>query len=104
MREFISEYGTYIVSALIILFDLVFFPVLKSKLNAKDKDSALLKVLEKLPDYITEAESLFSVGKSKLAFVLQKVHLDCLSSGTEYNESKITSYIENILTTPNKKQ
>lgn len=104
MLEFLQLYGSYLLSAIIILFDLVLFPILKTKFNEKAKDYNLLKILEKLPIYITEAEDLFTNGKSKLAYVLQKVNLECLVNKTEYNEEVIKTYIENILKTPKKKE
>lgn len=100
MVEFLQEYGSYILSVIIIILDLVIFPIVKGKLNKSNKKNALFSVVEKLPDYILEAENLFDRGKSKLAYVLQKVHLDCVALGIDFNEEVFTSYVEDILETP----
>ena len=62
----------------------------------------LAKVVQKLPGYIQEAESIFGggTGTAKMAWVLNKVQMECLTNKVEYNEEDFKVEIENILATP----
>lgn len=79
--------------------------VYNNKKTKSQKIVELAKVVQKLPGYITEAESIFGAGTgtAKMAYVLNKVQIDCLTSKIEYNEEQIKGEIENILATPEKK-
>ena len=69
------------------------------------KSVKLAKILQALPSYIQEAESIFGArtGVAKLAYVLNKINIDCLSSGVAFNSEEWTVEIEDILSTPQKK-
>ena len=73
--------------------------------NKSQKLVELAKIVQKLPGYITEAEKIFGdgTGTAKMAYVLNKVQLDCITNKVEYNEEQFKGEIENILTTPEKK-
>lgn len=103
MIEFILKNYSLIISVILLILDITVFPFLRSKFKKLSKSDDLLSILETLPSYISEAESLFDNGRSKLAYVLQKVHLDCVANKYTYDETLIMSYIEDILETPQKK-
>lgn len=62
---------------------------------------------EKLPSYIISAEQFYNqlVGKAsgiktgaqKLAQVLDKIKIDCLSAGVNYDEQKATDMVNNLV-------
>lgn len=70
------------------------------------------ELLTKLPDYIVSAEQFYNqiVGKSsgvktgvqKLAQVLDKVKIDCLTAGVEYDEQKATEMVNGLIDMTNK--
>ena len=75
-----------------------------SKIKTK-KSVKLAQILQSLPSYIQEAESIFGAGfgAAKLSYVLNKVNIDCLSQGLGFNSEQWTVEIEDILSTPQKK-
>lgn len=77
----------------------------KSKTKS-NKLVELAKIAQKLPGYIQEAEQIFGgkTGTAKLAYVLNKVQIDCITKNIEYNEEQFKGEIENILSTPEKKE
>lgn len=77
----------------------------KSKTKSQ-KLVELAKIVQKLPGYIQEAETIFGAGTgtAKMAYVLNKVQLDCIQNKVEYNEEQFKGEIENILSTPKKKE
>ena len=77
----------------------------KSKTKSQ-KLVELAKIVQKLPGYIQEAETIFGArtGTAKMAYVLNKVQLDCIQNKVEFNEEQIKGEIENILSTPEKKE
>ena len=76
--------------------------ILKSK---KSKSVKLAKILQVLPAYIQEAEAIFGAktGVAKLAYVLNKVNMDCIKDRVDFNAEEWTTEVEDILTTPQKK-
>ncbi len=63
-------------------------------------------VLDNLPKYMIMAESLYNgivnpsikkTGAQKLAFVLDKVKIDCLTNNIEYNEQEVTNKVEELV-------
>ena len=66
----------------------------------------LAKIVQKLPNFIQEAESIFGAqtGSAKLAYVLNKVQIECITKKVDYNEEQFKGEIENILCTPEKKE
>ena len=103
MLDFIKENYALILSIILILLDLVVIPCLSRNGKQASKDNKFYKIIEKLPEYIQQAEEMFTKGSNKLNFVLQKIHLDCIEKKIEYNEELFQSYIEEILETPQKK-
>lgn len=77
----------------------------KSKTKSQ-KLVELAKIVQKLPGYIQEAETIFGAGTgtAKMAYVLNKVQLDCIQNKVDYNEKQFKGEIENILSTPKKKE
>lgn len=65
------------------------------------------KLSEKLPQYIISAEQFYSqlVGKAsgvktgvqKLAQVLDKIKIDCLTAGVDYDEQKATTMVNGLI-------
>ena len=66
---------------------------------------------QKIPEYMVNAEKFFNqlvgkvsgtkTGAQKLQQVLDKVKIDCLSSGVEYEEDKATAIVESLMTVAN---
>ena len=61
---------------------------------------------QKLPNYIIAAEdfynklvpnSMIKTGAQKLAHVLDKVKIECLTNGVEYNEQKATDMVNELV-------
>ena len=77
----------------------------KSKTKSQ-KLVELAKIVQKCAGYIQEAETIFGAGTgtAKMAYVLNKVQLDCIQNKVEYNEEQLKGEIENILSTPKKKE
>lgn len=77
--------------------------ILKSK---KTKSVKLAQIMQTLPSYIKEAETVFggNTGAAKLVYVLNKVCIDCIKNHLDYNQDDWTVEIEEILSTPQKKE
>ena len=101
--EFLKENYALILSIILIILDLVVIPCISKSGSKANKDNKFYKIIEKLPEYICQAESMFTKGSNKLNFVLQKIHLDCIEKKIEFDEELFQSYIEEILETPQKK-
>lgn len=83
----------------------------KQDIVGSDKNSKVetfwAKLSEKLPQYIVSAEQFYSqlVGKAsgvktgvqKLAQVLDKIKIDCLTAGVDFDETKATSMVNNLI-------
>lgn len=81
--------------------------IIKSTQKSKnEKLVKLAKVVKELPQYITESEQIFGAGHgtAKLAYVLNKVQMQCITHQIEYNEDDFKYEIEKILDTPQKNQ
>ena len=76
--------------------------VASKKKNKAQKFVELAKVVQKLPEYITEAEKIFGAGTgtAKMDYVLNKVQMACMQNNVEYNENQFKVEIEKILATP----
>ena len=76
--------------------------ILKSR---KSKSVKLGKILQALPAYIQEAETIFGAktGVAKLAYVLNKVNMDCIKERVDFIAEDWTVEVEDILMTPQKK-
>lgn len=70
--------------------------------NKSQKIVELAKIVQDLPKYINESEQIFGsgTGTAKLAYVLNKVQMQCMVNGVEYDEQGFTTEIEKILATP----
>lgn len=82
----------------------IVYSILSTLLYGKKKTSVkLAKILQALPELIKDAEGIFtaeSCGASKLAYVLNQVHVMCLENHLEFNPSDWAVEIEGILATP----
>lgn len=76
------------------------------KKNKKGKIVQLAKICQKISNYINEAEKIFGsgTGSAKLAYVLNKVQIECITNKVEYNEDQWKGEIERTLSTPQKKE
>ena len=76
------------------------------KSNKQTKLVSLAKIVQKIPEYIKEAESIFGskTGQAKLRYVLNSLQVECLKANIEYQEEELKVEIENILSTPEKKE
>ncbi|UPW40907.1 hypothetical protein [Sigmofec virus UA08Rod_6125] len=76
------------------------------KENKKSKLVKLAKIVQQIPGLIAEAEQTLGsgTGKAKLRYVLNAIQIECLKAQIEYKEDEIKVEIENILSTPQKKE
>ena len=104
MIENVTIWTTIATTAVGIVGYVISF-ILNKKKNKSDKLVDLAKVVQKLPEFIAEAENIFGAGNgnAKLAYVLNKVQIECLKNKVEFNEEQFKGEIENILRTPEKK-
>lgn len=101
MVETITLWTTIATSAVGIISTLI--AILSNKKKAKSQRVVeLAKIVQKLPGYIQEAESIFGAGTgtAKMAWVLSKAQMECLANKVNYNEEQFKVEIENILATP----
>jgi len=72
----------------------------------KKKRIELAKILQALPSYIKEAETIFGAktGVAKLAYVLNKINIACIKANVDFDEDQWKVEIEDILSTPQKKE
>lgn len=72
----------------------------------KKRNASLYKVVQKIPGFITEAESCLgsSHGVQKLVYVLAKIQNECVLNGVKYDEDAFKYEVEQILNTPQKKE
>lgn len=67
----------------------------------------LASIVQKIPDYINQAESMFGAerGAAKLSYVLQCLQLACLEADVSFEAYKdqLVFEIESVLSTPQKK-
>lgn len=74
--------------------------------NQDNNKSYAEVILSNIPKYMIAAESLYNnivnpsikkTGAQKLAYVLDKVKIDCLTNNVEYNEQVITDKVEELI-------
>ena len=101
MVETITLWTTVASSAIGIITTIIAIFTNKKK-SRSQKVVELAKVVQKLPGYIQEAESIFGggTGTAKMAWVLSKAQMECLANKVQYNEKQFKVEIENILATP----
>ena len=103
--DFIKDNWQLIASVITLICSLVIF-ILKKKPVMNEMDCILLKVMEKLPEWISQAESLkgAEVKKSLVIESVKKYVKDEFSINLpDSYVALVGSYIENILLTPQKK-
>ena len=101
MLESITFWTTIIGAAGSIIATVI--SIIKStQKNKSQKLVELAKIVKDLPKYINESEQIFGggTGPAKLAYVLNKVQMQCMANGVEYDEQGFTAEIEKILATP----
>ena len=84
-----------------------FFAVIDVLVSARKKRNvSLYKIMQKIPSFILEAESVLSSGSgsSKLAYVLARIQNECILHHVKYDEEAFSKEIENVLSTPQKKE
>ncbi len=98
-------FWTTIASTAVGIVGYVITIIINKKKNKASKLVELAKIVQKLPEFIAEAEKIFGSGNgtAKLTYVLNKVQIECLKNKVEYNEEQFKGEIENILSTPEKK-
>lgn len=102
--DFIKENWQLIASVITLICSLVIF-ILKKKPVINEMDCILLKVLEKLPSWISQAESLKGADVKKslvIESVKKYVKSEFSYSLPDSYIALIDSYIEKILETPQK--
>lgn len=86
----------------------VFFATLDLILSLRKKRNvSLYKIVEKIPSFIMEAESVLvgnHTGEAKLNYVLNKIQSLCILNKVHYDEVGFTEYVENVLQTPQRKE
>lgn len=92
-------------SAAITAISIIIAIIQTIKKGKKSKTVELAKVVQKIPEFITEAEQIIGTGKgvAKLQYVLNKIQLQCQLAGIEFQEQQFKQEVEKILETPQKK-
>ena len=105
MTNDVNFWISIVTTAIGIITTIITIIINKSK-SKSQKLVELAKIVQKLPGYIQEAETIFGTGTgtAKMAYVLNKVQLDCIQNKVEYSEEQFKGEIENILATPEKKE
>ena len=107
MKDFFLSYWREVLEVVVLLTTLILWIIRKKPVNIIDTCKELICLV--LPAFIREAETLFTNGKEKLDFVIDKTVKFLQSS---YPDIKMTSdvlkfikdQVENILSTPVKKE
>lgn len=88
-------------------FVVTFIKNTKNKGSVKTLEVAILlnQVISNIPKYIKEAEAIFGGGTAlaKINYTLNKLQIDCVKNGVEFDENVFKDKIEEILETPQKK-
>lgn len=86
----------------------IMFILQKIKTSKKNELVELAKIVQKIPQFINEAEQIFKNenGKIKKNYVTKEIQNECLLKDIEYETRKeqFENEIENILSTPQKKE
>lgn len=102
MVETIIQWSSVAITAVSII--IAVYKTIKTK--NKQKIVELAKIVQTIPDIINEAEEVLGsgTGKAKLTYALNKLNIKCLQAGIEFDEQGLTEEIENVLSTPQKKE
>ena len=107
MMKFILEYWRELLAIISVIASVLIW-IIRKKPKLNEMDNILLKVLEILPNFIYEAELVFTSGEEKKACVLESVKRFVKSQFSvnlpESYMTLISNYIERILSTPQKKE
>lgn len=78
----------------------------KGKRKVLEYDNAVREVLDKVPEFVVEAEKIFGAGNgtAKLIFVKTRLQCEAISRGVVIDEDTLVDEIEKILATPQKKE
>jgi len=89
-----------------VSIDLSVFFKFKSSLSSKTKKLELAKIVKLIPDFVRDAEHYIGSGNgfAKLNYVLNKLHILCIEKGLDFDEDAFTYEVENVLSTPTKKE
>lgn len=105
VMEFLKTNWPYILACIALVVDIVFLIIASKKTTKTTIFSSITEILLNLPNYIIEAESLGSkTGFSKLVAVLAIIKRECEKHQIKYDEAFWQEKIENILSTPQKKE
>lgn len=104
--EWLIQNYMYVIEIVLVVLSVIIFLIRIFKTGKADYLSALLVLI---PDYIKEAENKYSSGSDKLYYVMTKVYSYLNSLNLKnYEKEKLAvqcvSYIENVLSTPQKKE
>lgn len=109
MKEFLGSYWYYLVALVISASTFIVSLLKKSKI--KMVDTPFMKLVLKLPEIISKAEKVSSVGHEKKSFVLGVAYAflsDLTGKSIEdisfIYKDRISTAIESILETPQKKE
>lgn len=82
----------------------------KSKTDKSTTESGIKtisqEIISKIPEYVVMSENFYNslvpssmqkTGAQKLAYVLDKVKIDCLTNNVEYNEQEVTNEVEKLI-------
>lgn len=99
------EQITTIISLAISAISIIAAIIQTIRKGKKSKTVELAKVVQKIPEFIKEAEEIIGNGKgiAKLSYVMNKIQLQCQLSGITYQEQAFKEEVEKILETPQKK-
>lgn len=97
-----SEIVSICIPALVALVSIIFNIITLSK---KGKKATALSILSAIPDYVTQAESIFGAGngQAKLQWVLTKVQIDAVKANINIEDSEIKARVESVMEAPQKK-
>lgn len=98
-----SEIISICVPAVVALASIIVNIVTLAK---KGKKTSILSILAHVPDYVSQAESIFGAGngQAKLQWVLTKVQIDAVKANADISDEQIKESVENVLATPQKKK
>lgn len=79
---------------------------INNELETKTDKLKLAQILQKIPQFIIEAEEACGggTGTVKLETVLDKIMIECLKANIEYIKEDFKYEVEKILATPQKKE
>lgn len=100
--EFIKSNWQSIVAIISIAVSIISIIKMVITLFKKDRTLGLIAILNKIPTWITQIESLFPLGNGviKLDYVLKQIKRECENLHVVYNEQYFKDVVEKTLATP----